>query len=344
MQRGLSLIELMVAITIAGVLVLGLATLFGSSSRNFAENERASRQIENGRYAMDLLAEDLRHAGFFGEVGNVTTLPITPIAMPTALPDPCLTAVASVKAALPVPVQAVDGGDTIPSCIAAADHIAGTDVVVVRRANTTTIPAASAVAGEYYTQTAFCPAATSVFTLATSGFTGGGALKAKNCSDDAPIRKYHVHIYFVSPCSIGTGTGGACASGDRAIPTLKRLELTSAGLVIRPLVEGIENLQLDYGLDTTNDGAPDTWTAKPTGGSAAAEVLAWSSVVAVRLHVLARNVDKSGGYTDTKTYDMGLLADGSANTVAGSGEYKRHAYSEVVRLIDVSQRREVPFP
>jgi len=339
-QRGLSLIELMVAIAIAALLLLGLSTLFASSSKNFAENEKSSRQIENGRYAMDLLAEDLRHAGFYGEVGSVTTLPITPIAMPTALPDPCDTAVANVKAALPLPIQGVDSPDTAPSCL--VSQLAGTDAIVIRRANTSTIPAASAVASEYYTQTAFCSTATTVFDLKQSGFT----LQNKDCNagNPSPIRKYHVHIYFISSCSRGTGTGGACQTGDDAIPTLKRMELGTSGFTVTPLVEGIEQLQVEYGLDTNNDGSADTYTAKPTGGNAAAIVTAWSQVVSVRLYVLARNVDVSNGYTDTKTYPMGLKADNTANTFSPGGSYKRHGYSELVRLVDIAQRKETPFP
>src|SRR5579864_9177786 len=73
--RGFSLVELMVALTLAGILLLGLSVFFVSSSRSFSEAERVSRQIENGRYAMALLGEEIRHAGFYGQVGNVALLP-----------------------------------------------------------------------------------------------------------------------------------------------------------------------------------------------------------------------------------------------------------------------------
>ena len=102
-MRGFSLIELMVALALAGLVLLGLSAYFVSSSRAFSETERVSRQIENGRYASALIAEEIRHAGFYGEVGNVVNLPPTSaIALPGALPDPCATAIADVKAALPL--------------------------------------------------------------------------------------------------------------------------------------------------------------------------------------------------------------------------------------------------
>ena len=344
-SRGFSLIELMVALALAGILLLGLSVFFVSSSRSFSEAERASRQIENGRYAMSLLAEDIRHAGFYGEVGDVTKLPTFPtpssqIPLPGALPDPCATTLAGangVGAALSIPIQGVDNVVTAtrPSCV--PDAVAGTDVVVIRRANTTTIPALNAVANGYYTQTTNCATLAPVFQIAQSAFN----LTDKDCGTKMPIRQYHVYIYYIAPCSVATGAGGACQAGDAALPTLKRVELLPGAMSSPvPLVEGIENIQYEYGLDTSAipDGSPDTFTAAP------ASVAQWAQVVAVRVHLLARNVDTSPGFTDTKTYTMGNNADASVNTLTPGGSFRRHKYTDVVRLTDVSQRLETTFP
>ena len=346
--RGFSLIELMIALVIAGILLFGLAVFFVSSSRSFSEAERVSRQIENGRYALSLLSEEIRLAGFYGEVKNVTLLPSSPapaavIPMPTSLPDPCATDFASVRGALPIPVQGVDAPGTAPTCV--PDAVSGTDIIVVRRANTTTIAAGSAVANGFYTQTTNCATLAPVFQIAQSGFT----LTDKDCTTVMPIRQYHVYIYYIAPCSVATGTNGACASGDAPLPTLKRIELlpgTTAGSGTMsspvPLVEGIENIQYEYGLDTTTptgDGSPDTYTAAPSS------VAQWSQVVSVRIHLLARNADASPGFTDTKTYEMGMDADGvTPNTVTPGGAFRRHAYTALVRLTNVSQRLEPTYP
>ena len=341
-ERGFTLVEMMVALTISVVLMLGLTVVFVGNSRSYSENERSSRQIENGRYALGLLADAARHAGFYGEVANVTNLILTPaITLPATLPDPCVTDVASVRAALPLPVQGVDSPDAVPSCL--PDYVAGTDVLVIRRSNTTTVTAASAVANGYYTQTSFCPTQLPVFLLAQSGF----AMQQKDCASAAPVRQYHVEIYFVSPCSIATGANGACQSTDQALPTLKRLELRPAGdttcpvfaqasWCLVPLVEGIENLQIEYGLDTsvTPTGSPALYKTKP------ASTTEWSQVVAIRVNVLARNVDQTLGYIDTKTYQLGQLADGTPNNVAPGGAFRRHEYSEVVRVTNNGQRME----
>ena len=341
-HRGFTLVEIMVALTISMLLMLGLTVVFVGNSSSYSENERSSRQIENGRYALALLADSVRHAGFYGEVANVTNLILTPaITLPATLPDPCVADVASVRAALPLPVQGVDAPDAVPSCL--PDYVAGTDVLVIRRANTTTIPAASAVANGYYTQTSFCPTQLPVFLLAQSGFT----MQQKDCTNAAPIRQYHVEIYFVSPCSIPTGANGVCKSTDPSLPTLKRLELrpaddTTCPLFVQtswclvPLVEGVENLQIEYGLDTsaTPDGSPSLYKTKP------ASTTEWALVVAIRLNVLARNVDQTTGYFDLKTYRLGLQADGAANNVTPGGSYRRHAYTAVVRVTNNSQRME----
>ena len=342
--RGFSLIELMIALVIAGILLFGLAVFFVSSSRSFSEAERVSRQIENGRYALSLLSEEIRLAGFYGEVKNVTLLPSSPapaavIPMPASLPDPCATDFASVKAALPIPVQGVDAPGTAPTCV--PDAVSGTDIIVVRRANTTTIAAGSAVANGFYTQTTNCATLAPVFQIAQSGFT----LTDKDCTTPMPIRQYHVYIYYIAPCSVATGTNGACASGDAPLPTLKRIELlpgTTAGSGTMsspvPLVEGIENIQYEYGIDTTGDGSPDSYTAAPS-------FTQWPQVVSVRIHLLARNADASPGFTDTKTYALGLLADGTTpNAVTPGGAFRRHAYTALVRLTNVSQRLEPIFP
>ena len=223
-SRGFSLIELMVALTIAGVLLLGMSVYFVNSSRNFAETERVSRQIENGRYAASLVSAEARHAGFYGEVGNVVNLPVTAaIAMPGSVPDYCATSLAAVKAALPLPIQGVDAPTTAPTCL--PDHVSGTDVLVVRRANTTTQTAGSVVATSYYTQTAFCETANPVFKVDQSGFT----LKDKDCATDRPVRQLHTYIFYVAKCSIGTNSDGSCKSTDPLLPTLKRAEPSSDG-------------------------------------------------------------------------------------------------------------------
>ena len=65
-QQGLSLLELMIALTIGLGLLAGLTTVFVNSSRSHTELARASQQIENGRFAIQTLQENIWHAGYYG--------------------------------------------------------------------------------------------------------------------------------------------------------------------------------------------------------------------------------------------------------------------------------------
>ena len=64
-QLGLTLLELMISLTIGLFLVAGISTLIARQSSTRAELDKSARQIENGRYAMTLLQDDIQHAGGF---------------------------------------------------------------------------------------------------------------------------------------------------------------------------------------------------------------------------------------------------------------------------------------
>ena len=138
------------------------------------------------------------------------------------------------------------------------------------------------------------------------------------------MRRFLVRIYFVAPDSV---------AGD-GIPTLKRVELgTDGSFTTLPLVEGVQGLQIDYGLDTDNDGVADSFT-----DCAACTKDDWAQTVAARVHLLARNLDVTHGHTDSKTYNLGSHgAVGPYNDA-----YKRRVYSEFIRLINPAGRKETP--
>ena len=79
--RGISLVELMVAMVLGLILLLGVTTVALNASQSYGELNKASQQLENGRYAMQVLRDDVRHAGFYGEYTALVT--------PVSLVDPC---------------------------------------------------------------------------------------------------------------------------------------------------------------------------------------------------------------------------------------------------------------
>lgn len=69
-SRGLSLIELMVALALGAFLILGLVQLFSASRSAFLASEGLSRVQETGRTAIEWMQRDLRMAGHMGCVSD----------------------------------------------------------------------------------------------------------------------------------------------------------------------------------------------------------------------------------------------------------------------------------
>src|SRR3989338_2054747 len=145
-QRGLSLVELMISITIGLLILASLTTLFVNQSKTRAELDKSNRMIDNGRYAMELLSDSLKMAGYYGEFSPTSPSPATPT---VTLPVPCSTTAADISAALQLSVQGYEAAGqnsqiASPPCNLAYDAVdadfrlkAGSDILVIRRASTT---------------------------------------------------------------------------------------------------------------------------------------------------------------------------------------------------------------
>ncbi len=361
--RGLSLIELMVAIAIGMIIMAFLLALYVNVTRANNEMARMNRQIENGRFAMQLLQNDLVHAGFWADF-----MPqfedrsiITPGDVPNAIPDPCEadvdwadpTADADYKRNLiGIAVQAGAGSCGVVSALA------GNDVLVVRHAE----PAAAVAA---------CPLNEVCFQASQCGLeikavppqshvlgTDNHTLHRMNCEgtgspavlpitggDTAGIRRFVSNIYYV-----------------RDDFTLMRAEFRNgAHQPAQPLIEGIEALRVEYGIDNIGrngapvnytvgavnrgDGIPDQYVtaAGLTCNSPAACPAA--NVVAVRLYVLARSLEPTPGYDSSgKRYCLGTNPDGTCANLVGPFDdgIKRHVFTTTVRLVNPAGRRETP--
>jgi len=345
-ERGFSLVELLIAVGLSLVILTGLISVFVNSSNTRKEIERTTRQIENGRYATELLSNNLMHAGFYAEfdASSLTTAP-------AALVPACSTSAADVRDGLALPIQGYRNATASTaglSCL--TDLKDGTDVVVVRRTSTCVAGTAGCdvlTSGAfYYFQASLCNptqgneelagAVTEAYRLDTdtanldrhgrTGITSGSLCSTAPLAD---IRRYHTHIYFVANNNVGTD----------AVPTLKRAEITGTGFNIVPLVDGIENLKLTYGIDTNNDGAPEAYSATPETynacAAAACAVSNWRNVTAAKVYVLARNTEPSPGYSDSKTYTLD-----SATTITPPGDrYRRHVFNTTVKLVNVAGLR-----
>lgn len=355
-QRGVSLTELMIAITLGLLVTTGVIALFSSNSGMRNEIERAGRRLENGQYALRTIIHDLANAGYYAEY-DPTVQPRLPV--PASKPDPCDATLAGLVDALPLPVQGYDAGAGIAATACRGDPAilgdlkAGTDILVVRRASACVSGSAdcpAAPAGTYtYFQASLCDTQLSS-TVAINNFfnldtnTDNLTRTKRDCTTRADAHRYHTHIYFIANND----------APDDGIPTLKRAELGPpaascttrvGGFCVVPVAEGVENMQVEYGIDTTAptpDGVPDVFTGSPDAyaaslatpcpaASASPSTIActeyWQRVVSADVHLLVRDTEQSSA-TDTKTYTLG------SNPPLGpfNDRYKRHVYQTMVRL------------
>ncbi len=65
-QKGLTLVELMVAMAVALLLMAAIVSLYFANKTSFRYQEAQSRLQENGRFALELLSRDIRNAAYTG--------------------------------------------------------------------------------------------------------------------------------------------------------------------------------------------------------------------------------------------------------------------------------------
>jgi len=328
--RGVSLVELMVATAIGLVLMAGMVTLFANSSHATAEIDKSIRQIENGRYATELLSEDITIAGYYGEL---TTEAISLISSAACATDSNhlgwnngLSA-APVVAAAPLPMTGLSAANAADlTCL--TNHKAGTVALVLRHLDTAFVMPGTVTDGNVYLQTSRCatdPVATRFITsTASADFT----LKDINCVAINKVQRYVTRLYYIATCN---------ECGIDTIPTLKRVELQGAQMVVSPLVEGIEDVAFDYGFDTNNDGMVDTYQSG-LSSIAGAQDNDWKNVVGIRVHLLSRTTEPSEDFTDRRSYALGL----SGTRGPFNDHYKRRTYTVTTRLNNVAGLRETP--
>lgn len=341
--RGFTLIEILVALAIGTFMLLGLTMLFSRNSNNQAELERGTRQLESARYSIDMLTEDVMHAGYFGEFNPEGLVAITGVySLPVdwQTPDPCAVLPANLGWATHAPSLAVDAPIRMPVSIegiAAATAVGclnnrrpGTEAVVVRRAETgaaTTL--AAATPNNLYVQVSRCDSVIEPSIRAAVGASPAFNLRLPDCATvNNSVRRLSQRTYFIATCN-------DCAAND-GIPTLKRVEMIDGALRTMSVAEGVENLQVEYGLDTdpASAGTPDAYVT--TGGVTGVGPNTWQNVVSVRLHLLTRSTQPTAGYTETRTYQLGP----NVSVAAPADGNKRTLLTTTVRLQNVGGRRE----
>lgn len=361
-SAGITLIELMIALAISAVLLAGVSTVYVGNRKAATLNEGISRVQENLRFASELLAQDIRMAGYVGcKTDNITnalntpTLPHldinTPLqgfdnSEPGEFPDE-ITNVSN-----PVQQRAVVGSDALivlrgggaefnivshntNSATLGLDRVPtgiltqGQIVVVSDCRHSAALQISDPVTGSATTIVHNTGGSTSpgncwkklgpIEDPANPPACGGGTGTPHPFST-GKLLTMQSHLYYVATSVSGSGT------------SLYRLSLNGGALSVREeLAEGVENLQVMYGIDGADtDSVPDRYVT-------ADAVADWSTVNSVRIGLLVASHNDVRSANDTNDY---LVADttispgtATAATPAYVGDKKmRFSYTMTVKL------------
>jgi type IV pilus assembly protein PilW len=327
-SAGFSLIELMIGVALGLVILAALTSFFVSSSANRHEIERSSRQIENGRFAIDTLRNELVLAGFYADISQSGATYTAADACETDLANLGL-GPSPLNIPLPVYGYAADTA-TFPACI--TNRVADTDVLVVRRLHTEPVAktAADALTNQAFVQPSRCAtdSLSTPWAFAVGG-SGSFTLHSVDCTNLAPLYRYRSAVFYIRSYS---------ATPSDGIPTLVRLDLDRVGpslaLTVSPMVEGVRAMRVMYGIDTDANGSPDVF--RRCDAASACTIADWSNVTTVRVNVLAENLEDSREYTDATTYDLG----GGYTVPPINDHRKRHVYAATISLPNRTGPRE----
>lgn len=356
--RGLSLVELLIAMAIGMVLALGLTMILANTSRSFRVQDDFSRLLDAGTAAVRYLADDVRMAGFYGTAGSIASVDFASGGI-AAITNDC----GAVIAGPPLRPWALDTGTPVDvrggltqatvnatfPCIDGNNFQPGSPVIVLRGALGYRVPDANGdgnladdlLAEPNHVDTIYVqslPNQDPNTVLFTGGnfatLKGSGLTRSFPNGDDAGIFEYQAHVYYIRPCSRPAPPATSCnapgADGGQPIPTLVRHELVGDEMRAVPLAEGIERISLLYGIDIDADGIPNRFVAAPGD---------WTQVVAVRVAVLARSIQPVAGHDDSgKVYDLGEGAP-FACTPGANCNFKRHVFTQTVGIRNCGVRR-----
>ena len=230
-QRGLSLIELMVAIAIGSILMLGVGQVFMGGRISFQLSEGLSRMQETGRLAIQMLSHDLRVAGYSNH--------------PEIL-RPEKSVIANGATGY-FPFGDTSSGEDYANQTTAVPAGAAGDMLVIQRQSATDCLGQATP------------------TLAVSG---GGAINVA------------VNRYWVE------GGQLRCLGNGNVAP--------------QALMDGVEHMEVQYGLDTDNDVIADIY--RNAANLTAAQ---WANVVSVRIALLVNSINEINSLpVDDQTYRL----------------------------------------
>ena len=306
-QRGLTLVELMVAMAVGLLLVIAMTAIFVNSSASRRELALSAEVIENGRYGLDVLDRELSQTGFYGTL----TTPTGNTAVDMCSTDPVVWAGSLVNH-----VTGLNNSAASPACLT---RKVGTDAIFVQRASTCQVGEVECDAEsdkQAYLQVSECGLEYNAtpFVL-DKGLKTTFTLQSKACDSAIKAGKRRVirRIYYISTAS-----------------ALSYIDITPNGISTPvALVEDIEQMQFEYAVDSDGDGTIDSFSSTPA---------TWADVIGVRVWLLARSTSASRNAADATTFK--LSADTTVDIPAASSNLKRRVYSTYISFVMPKARKE----
>lgn len=324
-QRGLTLVEMMVALLISVVLMAGVIQIFASSKKSHKLTDSMGFMQESGRMALSTVVNDVRRAGHWGgnkalaRMTGGTASPTTPIS--TNYGD-CPTTTDAWALNFTQRIFGLNDNSTGYNCVnvAGTPYLSG-DVIAVRYALAQPTANPAMVATTLYIRSAMDMSRV---------FYGTNQGDPENTVNGPTTVSYPVAAvaYYV-------GTSSETCNGA-SIPALFQVTIGANGLPsAREIIPGIEDLQVRYGVDTdaVADGIANQYMDASTLNTAA-NFGYWNhngidetnKVVSARIWLVARAACTDPSYDQSASYNY---ADQSYTK---ADNYRRQLYTATVSL------------
>jgi type IV pilus assembly protein PilW len=313
-QQGMTLIELMVSMVIGLFLVLGAVTVYTQGRQNFQANEAIARLQENIRFSLNVLEPDIRLAGFWGMNNRGLYVDTTGVAVTCDGFDVSAWALDTVTGIEAIDnIQAADAGEVMADCTAfGAGIVVDTDVLVLRHASGTA--GAAFEDGRIQIQSA----------LRESHMFDNGAMHPAHAAFDADQTQTHnliVNAWYVSQDS----------NAMDGVPSLRRRTLIDDEMIDEEVIAGVENMQVQFGIDTDlagGDGSVDRYV------DAEDPALAGNNIISVRLWFLIRSPDAESGFAAGKAgdWDGYVPLDAALENIVPDDKFRRLQASKTIFL------------
>ena len=227
----------MIALVLGLAIVAAVGTLSVNASRSYRILNQASEQIENGRYALTILKEDVEHAGFLGTYGKDASNPGDPCNLNLPITNPVLPVVYCDT--LTSKRLIISRASSRVAC--SFNSSAGTNTCTPSLECQSLNPSYTyiqSIPSQYKLSTNCGPANGSSFSCPSLSLS-----KPSDPSCQADAREYIVISYEL----------------DLTSSTLYRQVLSRSEALREPVISGIKSMEIQFGLDALEpkDGTPD---------------------------------------------------------------------------------------